>query len=578
MIWNTNITEMTETKYPIIMGAFAFLGRAEFASAFSDAGGLGIITALNFNNADEFGKEIEKMKILTDKPFGVNFTITPPYLRRGGRSWTEEFYMDFLDIAIDAGVKVFTTSAYRAPKLGKKIKNADCYRFHKCTTLKHALAAEKSGVDAITLVGLEGTGFKNPNQNTTLINVTMGKKLLKIPIIAAGGIGDARGFLAALIMGADAVCFGSAIIATTESPASTRWKNKILNQDIFDEIYYKKIYHLQLKDSPIGSMAIGHCKKIISLKEFIGNIINQSEQKIEKGLINKENRIIQMTGSKYPIMMGAFAGIGTAPFAAAFSNAGGFGIITASIYNTKEKFREALELTKKLTNNPFGVNFSVVSSEMAKSNPRLRTEDSYLDYINIAIEEGVKVCTTSAYQANKIGKKLHKAGCYWFHKCALVKHAVSAEKYGVDAITLVGIEGAGAKNPYQNTTLINITMARDLLQVPIIAAGGIGDARGFLGALAMGAEAVCFGTAILATKECPAPENYKKKIITQNIFDEDYHKKIFDFNYRDITVGSMASGHIKKSISVNEFISNIIINAKKILKNREFETKKFDFL
>jgi len=565
---------MTGTRYPIIMGAFAILGRAEFASAFSNAGGLGIITAVNFHNTDEFQQEIDNMKHLTDNPFGVNFTITPPYLleERGGKGWTEELYVDFVDIAIDAGVKVFTTSAYRAPKLGEKIKKQGCYRFHKCTTIKHALAAEKTGADAITLVGLEGTGFKNPNQNTTLINITMGKKMLKIPIIAAGGIGDARGFLAAMAMGADAVCFGSAILATNESPASNRWKNKILNQDIFEETYYKKIFHLQLKDSPIGSMAIGHCKKIISLKEFIGNIINQTEQIIKRGLISKENRIMQITGSKYPIIMGAFAGIGTAQFAAAFSNAGGFGIITASIYNTKEKFRNALQLTKKLTNNPFGVNFSVVSPEMAKRNTRLRTEDSYLDYIDIAIEEGIKVCTTSAYQANKIGKKLHEAGCYWFHKCALVKHAISAENNGVDAITLVGIEGAGAKHPYQNTTLINITMARALLQVPIIAAGGIGDARGFLGALAMGAEAVCFGTAILATKECPAPESYKNKIITQNIFDEDFHKKIFDFDYRDIAIGSMASGHIDRSTSVKEFINNIINIAEKILNNRGFES------
>ncbi|MFX1393127.1 MAG: NAD(P)H-dependent flavin oxidoreductase [Promethearchaeota archaeon] len=574
MIWKTKITEMTGTRYPIIMGAFAILGRAEFASAFSNAGGLGIITALNFHNADEFQQEIEKMKHLTDKPFGVNFTITPPYLleERGGKGWTEELYMDFVDIAIDAGVKVFTTSAYRAPKLGEKIKIADCYRFHKCTTIKHALAAEKTGANAITLVGLEGTGFKNPNQNTTLVNMTMGKKMLKIPIIAAGGIGDARGFLAAMAMGADAVCFGSAILATNESPASNRWKNKILNQDIFEETYYKKIFHLQLKDSPIGSMAIGHCKKIISLKDFIGNIINQAEEIIKKGLINEKNRIMQMTGSKYPIIMGAFAGIGTAPFAAAFSNAGGFGIITASIYNSEEKFRDALKLTKKLTNNPFGVNFSVVSPEMAKRNPRLRTEDSYLNYVDIAIKEGIKVCTTSAYQANKIGKKLHDAGCYWFHKCALVKHAISAEKYGADAITLVGIEGAGAKHPYQNTTLVNITMARELLQIPIIAAGGIGDARGFLGALAMGAEAVCFGTAILTTKECTAPESYKNKIILQNIFDEDFHKKIFDFDYRDIAIGSMASGHIDRSISIKKFINNIIKMSQKILNNRGFES------
>ncbi|MHA1350610.1 MAG: NAD(P)H-dependent flavin oxidoreductase, partial [Promethearchaeota archaeon] len=173
---------------------------------------------------------------------------------------------------------VFTTSAYRAPKLGTRIKEADCYWFHKCVTIKHAKAAERAGADAITLVGLEGTGFKNPVQNTTLVNITMARKLLSLPIIAAGGIGDARGFLGAMAMGADAVCLGSSIIATTESPASKNWKEQILNQDIFDEKYYKKIFHLELKDSPIASMAIGHIEEILPLKTFIDNIINESVQ------------------------------------------------------------------------------------------------------------------------------------------------------------------------------------------------------------------------------------------------------------------------------------------------------------
>ena len=567
MIWKTRITEMTGSKYPIVMGAFALIGRAEFAAAFSNAGGLGIITALNFSNLEMFQEEIETMKNLTDEPFGINFSLTPPYMleRTGGRGFTEEFYMDYLDFAIDNDVKVFTTSVYHAPKIGRKIKDAGCYWFHKCTTIKHALTAEKTGADAVTLVGLEGTGFKNPNQNTTLVNVTIGRKFLKIPIIAAGGIGDARGFLGALAMGADAVCFGTAIIATKECSASQRWKNKVLNQDIFDEKYYKKIFHLQLKDSPIASMAIGHIDKELPINEFINNIINNAEHIKQRELKDWNTRITKMTESKYPIIMGAFAGLGTAQFAADFSNAGGFGIITASIYNKTEKFREALKLTKKLTRNPFGVNFSVVSPDTAKKNPRLRDENSYLEFVDIAIEEGVKVCTTSAYQANKIGEKLHDAGCYWFHKCALVRHAISAEKNGADAITIVGIEGAGAKHPIQNTTLINITMARKLLKIPIIAAGGIGDARGFLGALAMGADAVCFGTAILTTKECPAPEAYKRKITSQDIFDQDYHKKIFDFNHRDITVGGMASGHIEKSISIDEFIRDIIENAEKAL-------------
>ena len=279
MIWNTRITKMTNTQYPIIMGAFAIIGKAEFAAAFSNAGGLGIITALNFRTNEEFQEEIEKMKKLTNKPYGVNFTVWPPQVRqRNERAQSEESYFDFVDIALDAGVKVITTSAYKAADIGKKVHDAGGVWFHKSATVKHAMSAEKHGADAVTIVGLEGTGFKNPNQNTTLVNMTMARKLIKVPLIAAGGIGDARGFLAALAMGADAVCFGSAIMATKESPASETWKKQVLYQDIFDEKFYKKIFHLELRDSPIGSMAVGHVNEETSIKQFIENIISNAEK------------------------------------------------------------------------------------------------------------------------------------------------------------------------------------------------------------------------------------------------------------------------------------------------------------
>ena len=278
MIWNTRLTKMMNTEYPIIMGAFAIIGKAEFAAAFSNAGGLGIITALNYGTNEEFQVELEKMKKLTNKPFGVNFTVMPPQVRqRSERARSEESYFDFVDIALDAGVKVITTSAYKAAEIGKKVHDTGGFWFHKSATVKHAMSAEKHGADAVTIVGLEGTGFKNPNQNTTLVNMTMARKLLKIPIIAAGGIGDSRGFLAALAMGADAVCFGSAIMATKESPASDVWKRQVLTQDIFDEQFYKKIYHLELRDSPIGSMAVGHVDKETTIKEFIDNIVSGAE-------------------------------------------------------------------------------------------------------------------------------------------------------------------------------------------------------------------------------------------------------------------------------------------------------------
>jgi nitronate monooxygenase len=272
------------------MGAFAGLGRASFAAPFSNAGGLGIITALNFNSAERFKKELETMKDLTDKPFGVNFTIAPPMLaERNPKARTEETYFDFLDIAVEMGVKVFTTSAYQAKKLGEKIHEYGCYWFHKCSIMEHALSAERAGADMITLVGVEGTGFKNPLQQSTLVNITMGNKLLDIPLIAAGGIGNARGFLASIFMGASAVCFGTAIMATKECPASDKLKKRLVNQDIFDEEYYQQIYHHQLKDKSIWSPAAGHCDEVLTIREFMDKTIGEAEDLlIEWGFENEE--------------------------------------------------------------------------------------------------------------------------------------------------------------------------------------------------------------------------------------------------------------------------------------------------
>jgi len=281
--WKTKFTEITKTRYPVIMGAFAGLGRAEFAAPFSNAGGLGIITALNFNTPERFKKELKLMKNLTNKPFGVNFTIAPPMMeKKNPKARTEETYFDFLDIAIDLDVNIYTTSAYQATRLGQRIHDRGGYWLHKCAIMDHAISAEKAGADMITLVGIEGTGFKNPLQQSTLVNITMGNKLLNIPLIAAGGIGDAHGVLASLMMGASAVCFGTALMAAEECPASEKIKRRLINQDIFEEDYYQQIYHHQLKDKSIWSPAAGLIDQVIPMKEFIKTIFKNAEKILRK--------------------------------------------------------------------------------------------------------------------------------------------------------------------------------------------------------------------------------------------------------------------------------------------------------
>ena len=279
MIWKTNINKMTGTKYPLIMAAFAGLGRTEFAASFSNAGGLGIITGLNYKIGN-FKSELIKMKQLTDKPFGVNLTVLPPGVRAFDplSHVSKEDYLKYLEIAIDEGIKVFTTSAYQATHLGERIKEAGCFWFHKCALLRHAISAERAGADAITLIGMEASGFKNPFQHTTLVNITLAKRLLKTSIIAAGGIGDARGFLGALGMGAEGICLGSAILTTKESPATREVKNKWLKMNVLSEDYHQKLYHRALKSTNVLSTAIAHQKEVLSVHDFIDDIMTEATE------------------------------------------------------------------------------------------------------------------------------------------------------------------------------------------------------------------------------------------------------------------------------------------------------------
>lgn len=275
MEWKTKITQMTKTKYPLIMAAFARWSTTDFAASFSNAGGLGIITALNYD-LNSFKNELTKMKSLTDKPFGVNITVDPPKEGQAQESY-ERAYLQYLNAALDAGVSIFTCSAYQAPFIGKRIHEAGGYWFHKCSLLRHALSAQRHGADAITIIGLEASGYKNPYMHTTLVNLTIANKLIHVPVIAAGGIGDARGLLGALIMGADAVCLGTAILTTEESSFSPERKDQWLNVDILTEEYHRELYHLKLKGTRVPSPAVAFQKEIVPLKDFVENMMDEAE-------------------------------------------------------------------------------------------------------------------------------------------------------------------------------------------------------------------------------------------------------------------------------------------------------------
>ncbi len=213
-----------------------------------------------------------------------------------------------------------------------------------------------------------------------------------------------------------------------------------------------------------------------------------------------KTRVTSLLGCRVPILEGAYGGFGNWRFAAAIAEAGAYGVITASVYRTPEGLREAIRSCRDATDGAFGVNLSFGVC------PRMP------EMLEICIEEQIPV-ETAAYKPDSLAPRIKEAGLTWVHKCARVKDAVHAERLGADAVIIVGLEGVGFKSPEQLPTLISTIQAKRELRVPVIAAGGIGDGRGFMGALGMGAEAIMMGTAFMATDECPLGKKAKEKIV-----------------------------------------------------------------
>jgi NAD(P)H-dependent flavin oxidoreductase YrpB (nitropropane dioxygenase family) len=198
-------------------------------------------------------------------------------------------------------------------------------------------------------------------------------------------------------------------------------------------------------------------------------------------------------------------------FVAAISNAGALGMMASAMFDTQEAFRQAVRQIKALTGRPFGVNLSLF--------PALRPIDNEL-YVEVILEEGVPVVETSGHRPpEELLSRLKGAGIKTMHKCVSVRHALSAQKAGVDAVTVFGTEGGGHVGELGLTTMALVPRAADLLDVPVLAAGGIADGRGFLAALALGAEGVTIGTRLLCTSEAPLHSDLKQALLEASELD-----------------------------------------------------------
>ena len=217
----TAITELLGIKYPIIQGGMQWVGLAELASAVSNAGGLGILTGLSQPTPAALAAEIARCRAMTDRPFGVNMTIFPTI--------KPPPYDEYINVIINSGVKIVETAGNKAVDYFPKLKAAGITIIHKCVAVRHALAAERMGVDAISIDGFECAGHPGEEDIPGLVLIPAAVSKLKIPVIASGGIADGRGMAAALVLGAQGVNMGTRFCATQEAPLHENIKRALVN-------------------------------------------------------------------------------------------------------------------------------------------------------------------------------------------------------------------------------------------------------------------------------------------------------------------------------------------------------------
>ncbi|KAI8805192.1 hypothetical protein BJ742DRAFT_415598 [Cladochytrium replicatum] len=217
MVLSTKLTQLLGIKHPIVQGGMMWVGRAEMAAAVSNAGGLGIITGLTQPTPELLSQEIARCRTMTKNPFGVNLTFLP--------SISPPPYAEYVDAIIKSGVKIVETAGNNPKEHWARLKagysssrQAGVIIIHKCTSIRHALTAQRLGADMVSIDGFECAGHPGEDDVTGLILLARSARALKIPYIASGGFGDGRGLAAALALGAEGVNMGTRFMATVEAP------------------------------------------------------------------------------------------------------------------------------------------------------------------------------------------------------------------------------------------------------------------------------------------------------------------------------------------------------------------------
>ncbi|WP_433218293.1 NAD(P)H-dependent flavin oxidoreductase [Dactylosporangium sp. CS-047395] len=216
----TRFTREFNVQHPIVQGGMQWVGRAEMVAPVADAGALGFLTALTQPTPEALVKEIARTREMTDRPFGVNLTILPAI--------SPPPYAEYRAAIIESGIRTVETAGFSPADHMPAFKAAGIKVIHKCTSVRHALKAESLGVDAVSIDGFECAGHPGEDDVPGLILIAAAARRVTVPIIASGGIADARGLVAALALGADAVNMGTRFMCTVEAPIHEKVKRRIV--------------------------------------------------------------------------------------------------------------------------------------------------------------------------------------------------------------------------------------------------------------------------------------------------------------------------------------------------------------
>lgn len=252
MQWETRVTKLLNIEYPIIQGGLAYLAYADLAAAVSNAGGLGQITAMSLNTPEELRSEIIRVRELTDKPFGVNYAIG-----QHGKG-----YEAMIEVAAEMDVPVVTITGGNPAPIFDILKDANCKKLVLVAARRQAQKAEELGADAVMVVGQEGGGHLGRDDVGTMVLVPQVVDHVSIPVIASGGIGDGRGWMAAHALGAEGIELGTRFIATKECiHASSAYKEAILNSAEYDTTVIKRSI-----GAPARALSNSFTEKIVEIE------------------------------------------------------------------------------------------------------------------------------------------------------------------------------------------------------------------------------------------------------------------------------------------------------------------------